>query len=190
MVNEFSYCHSTGDCKIIKTSCQSASMLNDHMHSTPLDEESNMVYILKALWNILSLYYIYTLYQYIYIFWFIEACMYVVLISVCLWMNSLCRCGCSRLAGLYWHGTSLCLCSLLSQWAAILCKHSTIPAMMPHYVPVETYSPPFAEQWILQHTSWRWEHNETSRWYILNSVRAQGLLGNMDNEPYFLKKNC
>ncbi len=109
-------------------------------------------------------------------------------------MNSLCRCGCSRLAGLYWHGTSLGLCSLLSQWAAILCKHSTIPAMMPHYVPVETYSPPFADQWMQQHTSWRWEHNETaddtmSRWYILNSVRAQGLLGSMDNEPYFLKKN-
>ena len=111
----------------------------------------------------------------------------------CVRKNSLNRCGCSRLARLHWHGTSPYLCSFLSQRAAILCKHSTIPAMLPHYVPVETYSPPFADQWMLQHTSWRWEHNEMSRWYILNSVRVQGLLGSMDNKPcfffFFLKQN-
>lgn len=37
-----------------------------------------------------------------------------------------------------------CLCSLLSRWAAILCKHSTVPALPPHYVPAEACSPPSA----------------------------------------------
>lgn len=128
------------------------------------------------------------IFTFMYVFWFIEACMYVVCISVCacLRVNNLSRCGCSRSSGWRWHGTSPCLCSLLSRWAAILSKHSTVQAMLPHYGPAETHSPPFADQWLLLQTC-RWEHNETRTWHILNRVREE-LLSSMEKRTSFYFK--